>query len=272
MTEGIEILDVPSLTKRILDHWEEKRKEALLQEKEQREKSNATIQEEKELKRKLKTSQSIVEKMQKEFRDLEAKIESERRKAIEKNTLRESDVLEGRTSLREFTAKGMTEKTISEQAIKETTEELEDSLKAIRSKNLEILELENQLLRIRVKIRFALLEPGKLLQKSLRELLEFSQHEMSIFIEEIHNSKTQLLQSESKLTLASKGQSLTPGFSWIRLNLEQAKAIIFDPCLPESLASKLKMELLKFKDGELLNVNYYIRSRTVDVTSIGGKK
>jgi len=268
MGEGIEIQTTTELVRHILDHWKSEQTKALAAEGEQKEKLTVEIRKEQDLEKKLKEARSIAEKMETEYSQIEAKIEAEKRAQIEINSIREKDVLEGRVTLAEFTKKGISEKAIYEKATKETVEEMKHSMVAIRSKNKEILELENQLLKIRVTIRFALLEPAKLLQKSLRDLLEFSEHECSIFIDEIHGSKAELLQSESKLNLALKGQSLSPGHSWIRLTPKEASLVQFDPCLPVDLVQSLKTQMERFKDAETLNIVYYIRSRTVEVTSI----
>jgi len=268
MGEGIEIQTTTELVRHILDHWKSEQTKALAAEGEQKEKLTVEIRKEQDLEKKLKEARSIAEKMETEYSQIEAKIEAEKRVQIEINSIREKDVLEGRVTLAEFTKKGISEKAIYEKATKETVEEMKHSMVAIRSKNKEILEIEKELLEIKLGIRFQLTQPAKNLQKSLRDLLEFSQHELSIFLEEIHSSKDELTRIINKLNLAIKGQSLGPGYVWTRLSPKQARRVQFDPILPRKLIPKLKVELEKFKDAETVNISYYIRSKTVDVTSI----
>jgi len=273
MTEGIEILDIPSLTKRILDHWEEKRKEALLQEKDQRKKLNEEVQKENSLKAKLETARSISSKMQADYSAIEIRIHGEKRAMIETAAIREQDVKSGKITLSEFLKKGKTEKQIYDGAVKETMKEMGQSLQAIRKKNLEILNFERELLETQTKIRYMIIEPGRILQKALKDLIEFSQHELGYFLEEVHSSKYQLEQVKGQLLL-TEGKSLGPGYSWSRISIEQAYKLQFDPIIPLECIAALKSKLESFKDSETVNVTYFLRTRGIDVTSIsfGGKK
>ena len=267
MNEGVEIQTMPKLVRHILDHWEKKQKESLALETEQRERLSIEIRKEQVLEKKLMESRSIARQMEREYLQIEAKIESEKRAQIEVNSIREKDVLEGRVTLAEFTKKGISEKTIYEKASRETVEDMKQSMAAARAKNLEILNFEKELLECQTKIRYLIIEPGRILQRSLKDLAQFAEFEIGHFLEEVHNSKAALEQAKGKLLLASKGQSLTPGFVWTRLSLEAARKVIFSPILPIELIPKLKAELERFKDAETVTINYYIRSRTVEVNS-----
>lgn len=80
MTEGIQIQTTPDLVKHIIDHWKSEQVKALKEEEDQKEKLNIEIRKEKDLTAKLKESRSIAEKMEHEYMQLEAKIETEKKR------------------------------------------------------------------------------------------------------------------------------------------------------------------------------------------------
>lgn len=185
---------------------------------------------------------------------------------IEINSIREKDVLEGRVSLAEFTKKGKTEKQIYDEMVKQTIKEMGKSLQAIRSKRLSILVLGKLLLECQTRIRYLIIEPGRILQKVLKDLAQFAEREIGLFLEEVHSSKTALEQVKNKLLL-TEGKSLTPGYMWNQLTVEEASRVQFDPILPRDLVPKLKVELERFKDAETVNISFWLKSWTVEVTS-----
>lgn len=266
MGEGIKIKSTVDLVRHIIDFWEKKKKESLALEAEQRERLATEIQREQKIEKKLKESRSIAKKLEEEYSRIEAQTEGEKRAQIEINSIREKDVLEGRVTLAEFTKKGKTEKQIYDEAVKATVGELQRSLKAIRAKRLKILELEKELLEHQTKIRYLIIEPGRILQKSLKDLTQFAEREIGFFLEEVHSSKAALEQVKGQLLL-TEGKSLTPGYMWNHLTLEQAQKIQFDPILPVELIPKLKVDLERFEDVETVNITFYLRSRTVEVIS-----
>jgi len=273
MTEGIKIETIPDLTKRILDNWRQKEKEALAQQKEQEEKLMAAVQEEGKITSKLETARSIVEKMELEYIQIEAKIEGEKKAQIEVNSIREQDVKSGKVTLAEFLKKGKTEQAIYNEAVKETMKDLEAGLKAARAKRLEILNFEKELLETQTNIRYLIIEPGRILQRVLKELSGFAEVEIGIFLQEIHSSKYQLEQARGKLLL-TEGKSLGPGYTWTRLTVKQAYGLQFDPILPLECIAELKSRLESHKDSEMVNVTFFLRTKGVDITSIhtGGEK
>lgn len=273
MTEGKKIETMPDLTRHIIDHWRKKQEEALSQQKEQEEKLRAAVQEEKELTAKLKESKLIAEKLELEYLRIEARTEGEKRAQIEVNSIREKDVLEGRVTLAEFYKTGKTKEQIYNEMVKETIKEMGQSLQTARKKRLEILELEKSLLETQTKIRYLIIEPGRTLQRSLKDLAQFAEREIGFFLEEVHNSKTALTQIQGKLYL-TEGKSLTPGYSWNRLTIEQAYRLQFDPILPLECIAALKSKLELYKDVEKVNVTFFLRTKKIDVSSvyIGGKK
>jgi len=273
MNEGVEILTMPQLVKHIIDHWKEEQIKALAAETEQREKLTVEIQEEQNLIAKLKKARLIATQMEADFLEIEARIEGEKRAMIETSSTREQDVLSGKVTLSEFTKRGLSEKKIYEKAVEQTMIELEQGLKAARSKRLSILELEKELLETQTKIRYLIIEPGRALQRSLKNLAEFAEREIGLFLEEVHTSKAALEEVKSKILL-TEGKSLGPGHSWSRLTVEQAYALQFDPIIPLECIAALKSKLESFKNSETVNVTYFLRTKTIDVSSIsiGGKK
>jgi len=271
MTEGIEIQTVPELVKHIIDHWEKEKKESLAAETEQRKKLTIEIQKEQSLEKKLKESRSIAKKMELEYMQLEARIEGEKKSMIEIRSLKEEDVKSGKITLSEFYKMGKTKDQVYAETVKETMKELEQGLKAARAKRLEILNFEKELLETQTKIRYLIIEPGRILQRSLKDLAQFAEREIGHFLEEVHSSKHQLEQVKGQLLL-TEGKSLGPGYSWSRLTIEQAKRLQFSPLLPLECIAALKSKLQSYKNGDIVNVTFFLRTKGIDVTPIGGKK
>ncbi|MCK4431281.1 MAG: hypothetical protein KAW19_08245 [Candidatus Aminicenantes bacterium] len=273
MTEGIEIQTMPDLVKHIIDHWKSEQIKALKEEEAQKEKLTVEIRKEQGLEKRLKESRSIAEKMEREFLEIEAKTEEEKRKQVEQSSVKEEDVKSGKITLAEFLKVGKTKSQIYDESIKRTMKDLEQGLKAIRSKNKETLELEKELLETQTRIRYLIIEPGRILQRVLKDLGQFAEREIGFFLEEVHSSKTELKQVENRLNL-TEGRSLGPGYSWSRLTPREASQIQFDPILPFECIEALKSKLALYKDSEMVNVTFFLRTKGIDITSIqtGGEK
>lgn len=273
MSEGVKIQSTVDLVRHILDHWESEQVKALKEEESQREKLSVEIRKEQALEKKLMESRSIARQMEREYMQIEARTEGEKRAMIETAAIRELDVKSGKVTLSEFIKKGLTEKQIYEKSVEQTIVELEQGLKAARKKRLEILKFEKELLETQTKIRYLIIEPGRTLQRSLKDLAQFAEREIGFFLEEVHNSKTALTQIQGKLYL-TEGKSLTPGYSWNRLTIEQAYRLQFDPILPLECIAALKSKLELYKDVEKVNVIFFLRTKKIDVSSvyIGGNK
>jgi len=273
MNEGVEIQTMPELVKHIIDHWKSEQIKALKEEESQKQKLTVEIQKEQNLIAELKKARLIAAQMEADFLEIEARTEGEKRAMIETAAIREQDVKSGKATLAEFLKKGKTEKQIYEKSVEQTMKDLETGLTAARSKNLEILEFEKELLETQTRIRYLIIEPGRALQRSLKDLAQFAEREIGFFLEEVHTSKTALEEVKSKILL-TEGKSLGPGHSWSRLTVEQAYGLQFDPILPLSCIGTLKTKLQSYKSGDVLNVTYFLRTKTIDVTSIsfGDKK
>jgi len=272
MGEGVKIQTTPQLVRHIIDHWKSEQIKALKAEEEQKEKLTVEIQKEQKLEKKLKESRSIAEKMELEYSQIEARIEGEKRAQIEVNSIREQDVKSGKSTLAEFLKKGKTEKQIYDESAKETMKDLEAGLKAARAKRLEILNFEKELLETQTKIRYLIIEPGRILQRVLKDLGQFAEREIGFFLEEVHSSKTALKRVENRLNL-TEGKSLGPGYSWTRLSIEQAYGLQFDPILPLECIAALKSKLEPCKDSDVINVTFFLRTKGIDVSIFpGGKK
>lgn len=265
------IQTVPDLIRRINEGYEQKKKEALLLQEEAKKKLGIAIQEEKELTEKLKTAQEIAAKMELEYSKIEARIEGEKRAQIEVNSIREKDVLEGRITLAEFTKKGKSEKTIYDEVVKETIAELELSLRAIRAKRIEILEIERSLYGCQNRIKNLILQPALILQRIHKDMLEVSDVEIGGFLADVYGSREALKQIEHLIFL-TQGKSLTPGYRWDRLTPKEALKIQYDPILPIELVPKLKTELAKLKDAEFVSVVFYLKAKDIDVNPTFTKK
>ena len=257
MTEGIEIKGIGDLIQKVKARYEEEEKKAREEEKKNTEDLKATAEQEVLIRTKLAKAKQTVEKMEREYLELEAKIETEKKGQIEKGTIKEADVKSGKVSLNEFIKEGKSDRQISEEVIKQTTEELEQALKAIRSKNLEILNLEKELCETQIKIRHLSTYPGRSLEKSLESLQDFLKRELGVISEDAYQVKWNLEQIRTRLLL-TEGKSLSPGYRWEVMTVDQAKKIALDPIFPESFISKLYEELSKYGPDESVNVAYFL--------------
>jgi len=257
MTEGIRIDSIPDLVKRISQEWKRKEKEAEAEKKKLEEELKATVQEEAKIKKELDKARKIVQKMKEDYNEAEAKIEREERERIEKEAIKEEDVRAGKASLKDFIQKGKSEKQITEEVVKQSMKELVVGLQAIRAKNLEIMKLEQRLAKTQFEIRKLIIGPGRILQQKLKELKDFADDEMGLFIADLHNSRNQLDQVKHRFNL-TQGKSLTPGYKWDRMSPAEARKIAFDPILPQELISSLLKQLKEHEGEEGVSVEFYL--------------
>jgi len=255
MSKEGKILTIEDLTKRVVNEWEKKRKEAQEEEGRLKKQLEVAVKEEKEITGKLSKAKKVVSQMEQEYLKIESKLETEKRKQIESSSIKEEDVKSGKVKLKDFLKAGKTNKQIAEETVKRVTEELSQALKVIRAKNLEIMTMEKELAEVQIKIRQLIIAPGKILQQKLKELKEFTDSEMGLFLADIHSSRTQLESIKNKLNL-TQGKALTPGYRWPRCSPEAARAIQFDPILPKELVSSLLEQLEANKDKETVCVNF----------------
>jgi len=268
MSEGIEIRTIPDLVKRVKDEWEKKEKEASHRRKELEDNIRGALRKEKELKGKLKKAELVVSKMENDYAELESKLLEEKEKEIKKAVPLEQDVREGKISLKEFQAKGKYEKDILAQVVRETQQELSQSLEAIRAKKLEIMNLEHELIKTQHRVRQLLLQPGVILKSTLKNLKEFADREMGLFYEDYASTREALQQQEHLLQLTT-GQALTSGYRWDRQPVKEARKIQFDPILPKSLVPSLLQQISKFNEDDSVSVVLTLRPLSVDVSSFG---
>ena len=268
MSEGIEIRTIPDLVKRVKEEWDRKEKEAEARKKELEENMRGALRKEKELKGKLEKAESVVSKMESEYSELESKLLKEKRKAAEKGTPLEEDVRSGKISLKEFQKKGKFEAEIQKAVIEKTQEELSQSLEAIRSKKLEIMQLQLELIKTQHRVRQLMLQPGIILKEVLKNLKEFADKEMGLFYADYASTREALQQQEHRLQLTT-GKALTPGYRWDRMSVKQAKTVAFDPILPEKLVPSLLNQLSQLDDDASVIVDFTLRPLEVHVSSHG---
>jgi len=152
-SDDMKILTIPDLLKRVEQEYEKRKKEASLQQKENEEKLSAAIREEAELTKTIDKEQKIIEKMQNDYLELEVKTEAKIRAEASKGVLREADVRSGKVSLKDFILKGKKDSEISEEVVEKVAVELDRGLKAIHTKNKDILELEKSRAEYRTIVR-----------------------------------------------------------------------------------------------------------------------
>ena len=269
LSDDMKILTIPDLLKRVEQEYEKRKKEASISQKANEEKLAAAIREEAELTKKIGKEQKIAERLQQDYFELESRTEKEAREKASKGVLREADVRSGKVSLKDFILKGKKDSEINSEVAEQTAKELEQGLKVIREKNLEILELEKSRAESKNMIRALLIQPGQFLLELLKYLKEFTEGEVGSFIEDMHGYRTELEEVNRKIQL-TQGKSLTPGYTWDRLSLSEAYKLIFNPIIPLELIPKLKAELEKVKRAEKVSVSYYLRSKEIDIRPIGG--
>jgi len=257
---------VPDLTKRILEIWDKKEKEALALQAEQKEKLEAEIKLESTIKTHLKNMQSIASNMEEDYLKLEVKVIAEKRKETEKGALRAEDVKSGKISMAKFLSQGKTESIIAEEVMREGVAELENGLRAIHAKNKEVLQTELSLSECQHKIRAFILGPARILAMTFKDLAEISGRETGLFEQDLSSSREAVEQIKGKLHL-TEGKSLTPGYRWDSLTLEEAYKIQFNPIIPIELVPKLKSELQKFEGAETVSIAYFLKSKDIDVSS-----
>lgn len=271
--DNMKIEVIPDLLRVINEELEKRKKEALVMQKEQKANLLMAVQEEGRFTREIDKNRKIAEKMQKEYLDLEGKIEIMKRQRIKENSITEEAVKIGRASFKEFVQKGKRESEILKMATEETVRELSKGLEAIRSKNLEIIKLEESLYECRLKIQFLLVEPAKIFLKSLGRLKEFTEGQLSAFLESINSSRVALNAKKEEITLIEKGVKLGPGHCWNQITIEAAHKIMFSPILHKEAIPRLKAELKKYEGtDQLLNVTYYWKSKEIGINLIQKKK
>lgn len=262
-----QIDNVPDLMKRITERWDEKRKEAESLQAEQKERLKNEIKLESTIQDHLKNVRSVVSYLEKDYPKLEAKVEKEKRAQIEKDSLREKDVLSKRITLREFASVGKSEEAISAQVIKESTEEIELSLKVIRKKNLEVLKLEKSLCECQNKIRNLILRPAQILQQVLKDCGEITDQEIGYFLQDNYGLREDIQQVEHKLQITD-GKSISGRFVFENRTMAEARALQFSPLMPLSCVEKLKSELEKYEGSENISITLFVRQRDIEITSI----
>lgn len=262
---------VPDLMKRITGQWDKKRKEAESLQAEQKKNLKNEIELESTIQTQLKNVRSVVSRLEKEYPGLEAKIEKEKRAQIEKDSLREKDVISKKISLREFASVGKSEEAISKQMIKESTEELEMSLKIIRKKNLEVLKLEKSLCECQNMIRNLILRPAQILQRVLKDCGDITDREISYFLQDNYGNREDIEQVKNKLFL-TEGKSISGRYVWDRLSMAQAKALQFSPILPLSCVGKLKSLLAEYEGSENISITLYVRLKDIEITSVSPRR
>lgn len=266
MSEEFKIDTVPDLTKRITEQWRAKEKEALALQKKQRKDLKAQVELESTIQTHLDNVRIVASNLEKEYSRIEVEVIAEKRKEATKGVAREADIRSGKITLREFLSKGKKDSAISDEVMKKSAGELEAGLKAIRSKNLEVLKLEKSLCECQNMIRNLILRPAMILQQVLKDCREITDQEIGLFLDDNYGNRQAVEQIKHKLLL-TEGKSLTPGYRWDSLTIEEARKVQFDPILPLSLVEKLKSELKRFKDAETVNIAYYLRTKDLDVTS-----
>jgi len=170
--------------------------------------------------------------------------------------------------LRNSRKRGKFEAEIQKAVIEKTQEELSQSLESIRSKKLEIMQLQLELIKTQHRVRQLMLQPGVILREVLKNLKEFAEREMGLFYADYAQTREAVQQQENKLNL-TKGKSLTPGYRWDRMKVKEARKIAFDPILPEKLVPSLLQQLSKFSDSDQVIVDFTLRPLEVHVSSFG---
>jgi len=251
MTEQrvIETSTIELLMKKSIEWFEETKKSNLRREMDLKKKIKEATEKEIGLLTRLKKDREIVSKMESEYLELEARIETEKRAEIEKDTLTKEDVKKGKVSLLDYFNKGKRPEQITDQTLEESQKELETTLKLVRTKNLEILEMEKELFEVQLRIRGMAAQPGREFQRSLEQLTEHLQIELGLIIEDLPAARYLLDNVKHKLTVCN-GKSIGMGYSWTARTLKEAQALIFNPMIPKSLILNLKKQLSDYDEME----------------------
>jgi hypothetical protein len=254
--EGVEIKDLFDLVKKTKAKQKELEEQSQALEQNCKANLDEAIKKESTLQEQLKKDREIIGKMEAEYLDLEAKVENEKRTAIEESSLKEIDVKEGRVSLTEFFRKGKKKKEIIKMTIEEVMKELSETLETIRSKRKEILTTELSICE-QQRIIFNLgLYPGAVLKKNLEGLKEFVEREMNILFGTFATTFHDLEMKKTEMLL-TEGKGLGAGHSWSHLTFSEAHAVIFNPILPKKLIPELKEKLKEFEGtDQRLNITY----------------
>jgi len=271
--EGITILSITDLVKKADIRWKEDEQKRADHKAKLKGILNTAIGEESGLIKKLTQEKKVVAGMEKEYFEMEKKVEKETTAAVEKNELTAEKVKSGEISIREFQARGVTAGEKVSLIIAGILEKLKASLKVIRSKRKEVLQKELELAKLKNKVNSLRLYPAQILSKSYQDQIEFLNTNMGVLHAAVvtSNSSVKLLEHFLHLT---DGRGLSAGHSWTRLTLEQAMKIPFDPILPESLIQDFKQQLHTFQDPEeLINVRLHTppgRDSSIEVDPAAG--
>jgi len=266
LSDDMKIETIPDLLKRVNEEYLKRQAEALQQQKVSNAKLLEAVQEEGRLTREIDKEEKIVKKLQSDFLDLEIKFKKEAIQKAEGDFLREKDLRSGKVKLADFLLRGKKDKDIAEEVAERTAEELEAGLKGIKAKNFEILKLDKLRAEQRNLIRGLIVQPGQFMLTLFKELKEFTEQEIGSFIGDMEGYRTELQEIERQIILIEKGIGLTSGYRWDSLTPKEALEIQFSPLLPIECVPKLKVELEKCKDADRVVVNYFWRSKDVDVT------
>lgn len=271
INEDTHIRTMPDLLARVEEEYQKQKKQAISKQAELKEILASALEKEAELVKKIGAARKITIDMEKEFHSLEVKVEKEKRSKIEKDSIRQKDVTAGRVSLKEYQKVGVSEEAISARVVAETMAHLANSLEACRAKRLEVLQLEEKLGECRNTIRGAVIQPGQFMLDTLKSLRDFTDRQLGSFLGEMESLRSEWNQIKHKLLL-TQGKSVTPGYRWDRLTPEEALAIQFDPILPIECVKKLKFQLGQYEDAKTVNVAFWLRDKSVEVSVITGRR
>ncbi|TET10423.1 hypothetical protein E3J84_04070 [Candidatus Aerophobetes bacterium] len=262
-----EIYTVSILLKRINEEYEKRQKEVEIQDRANAEKLIVAEKEERRLIAEISEAKGIVGKMIADFGKIEADVEIAESKKIEENVVREADVKSGKVSLGEFREKGKYDAKIAEESLARSVQELEISLGVVRSKNLEILRLQDKLGTCRNVLRGLHIQPGIITRDLFKTLYEFSDDQVAGFSNELESLRTEWNQTKQDILLA-QGKSLAGRHVWTSLNMAEARARQFSPLLPISCIEKLKSELAKYEGSDGISITLYVNQKDIEITSI----
>jgi len=252
--EGIEILSITDLVKKAAVRWKEKTEKRKAHEAHLKEVLDNALAAESGLHKKIIADKKAVNSLQQEYFELEKSVEAEAKKTVEKIALTADKVQSGEITLRQFQARGISEKKKADLIVEKILQEIKYSLNLIRIKRKKILQKELKLAKLQRKVFRLSLFPGEVLSKAYKEQKEFVDREMTALYEDVarSDSNTKLFEHQLNLT---EGKALSAGHRFDRINLEEAQRIIFNPILPAGLIADFKKQLLQFQDSEeLINV------------------
>ena len=267
INEDTKILTIPSLLARVDEELEKQLAERKRLEAENQESLNAAIQKERGLVDEIGKAKNIAKKMIAEFRGIEIEAVKEKRKEAEGTALREADVRSGKAKLEDFHKKGKWDKAISDETRKESTAELEQTLKVIREKNLEILMLEDSLGECRNTIRGLSMRPGRFMLEFLKTIREFTEDEMGAFLAEMEGYRFSWNQVKEKILL-TQGKTMSGRHVWSGLTMDEARDLQFSPLLPTECIEKLKSELDTYEGADGIALTLYVKLKTIEITSL----